>query len=384
MRWWRSGATWRTAAALLGGLLLTAASPAVASAAGEPPTAAPAAVTCPDIGSGDSDGLDMRYWRPSPDGLVCEAEFTTGALFTPRGAGAPQIDPVRKPVRVRVHLPAGYDPSAEYPVLYLLNGGAADHEQWSSGGGHITRSVERTGFPGIVVMPEGGKVGFYADWHGSTYGNFAPLWETFHVEQLVPWIDTHFATSGKRAVAGMSMGGYGALKYAAQHPDVFSAVGAFSGGADIRRPDHQQIVDDGTTLYGARFWRHGTGGDIGDYGKYLLPGNPDALRRTELVFGPRSDWPSFNPVQVAESRPDAYRSYQGKMALYAGRAEDPYAWNNALHTTLKQQNVPHRYCSGPGGHDFTTWTPALEHFLRHAFAPGATTCPDGTGWRQEP
>ncbi|MEU6995984.1 alpha/beta hydrolase-fold protein [Streptomyces sp. NPDC046465] len=367
--------TWPAPTALAAALVLTG-TPA--------PAATAAAVSCPAIAAGDANGLDMRYWRPSPDGLVCEAEFTTGALFTPRGPGAPQIDPVRRPVRVRVQLPAPYDPSAAYPVLYLLNGGAADYEQWTSGGGNVTDSVTKAGFKGIVVMPEGGKVGFYSDWQGSTYGNFTPLWETFHIKQLVPWIDAHFATSGRRAVAGMSMGGYGALKYAAQHPDLFSAVGAFSGGTDIRRPDHQQIVNEGTTAYGARFWWHGSGSDAGNYWKYLLPGNPNALQRTELVFGPQSGWPAFNPAQVARSRPDAYRSYQGKMALYAGRSEDPYAWNDELHATLKQQTVPHRYCSGPGGHDFSTWTPALKHFLGFAFGPAPAPCPDGTGWRQEP
>ncbi|MFE0171172.1 alpha/beta hydrolase [Streptomyces sp. NPDC059002] len=352
--------------------------------AGLPAPAASAAVGCPDIGTGDSNGLDLRYWQPSPDGLLCEAEFTTGALYAPRGPGEPQIDPVRKPVRVRVQLPADYDPSAAYPVLYLLHGGAADYEQWSSGGGNITRTVQEAGFKGIVVMPEGGKVGFYSDWQGHTYGNVAPLWETFHIKQLVPWVDAHFATSGERAVAGMSMGGYGALKYAAQHPDVFSAVGAFSGGTDIGLPDHQQIVGNGTTVYGARFWSYGTGSDLGNYWKYLFPGNPDALQRTELVFGPQSTWPAFNPAQVATSRPDVYRSYAGRMALYAGRGEDPYAWNNALHTTLKQQDVPHVYCSGSGGHDFATWTPALRHFLRFIAGTASAACPGESGWRQEP
>ncbi|MET7358887.1 hypothetical protein ABZS76_10585 [Streptomyces sp. NPDC005562] len=87
---------------------------------------------------------------------------------------------------------------------------------------------------------------------------------------------------------------------------------------------------------------------------------------------------------MAQGRPEAYRSYQGRMALYAGRNEDPYAWNNALHTVLKQQSVPHRYCSGPGGHDFSTWTPALEHFLRFAFGSAPTACPDAAGRQREP
>lgn len=365
--------TWATAAAVALGLALLQAPAA--------PAAADAA--CPALATGESDALDLGSWTQVGDGPLCEAEFTTDALYTPRGPGAPEIDPVREPVRVRVLLPDDYDPAGSYDVLYLLNGGAGDYTQWSTGDGDVVRSVTDAGYHGIVVMPEGGKAGFYADWAGYTYGNFAPLWETFHIHQLLPWIDDHLATSGRRAVAGMSMGGFGALKYAAQHPGLFDAVGSFSGGTDLRRTDHQGTVGLATTAYGARFWWHGSGTDAGNYWKYLLPGNPTPSQRTELVFGPQSTWASFNPAQVAETSPATYGSYGGKLLLYSGRAEDPYAWNTALDGDLTAGGVPHRYCTGPGGHDFATWTPALKHFLR--FLSGATNpvCPAGTGWQQE-
>ncbi|WP_217167428.1 alpha/beta hydrolase family protein [Streptomyces sp. AC512_CC834] len=367
--------------ALTLGLALSG-TPASASASASATTTAPA--TCSQVSAGDSDGLEVAYWKQVEDGPLCEAEFTTGALYTPRGPGAPLIDPVRKPVRVRVLLPADYDPAGGYEVLYLLHGGAADHLQWSSGV-DLATTVRESGFGGIVVMPEGGKVGFYSDWTGHTTGNFAPLWETFHIRQLVPWVDAHLATSGRRAVAGMSMGGYGALKYAAQYPELFDAVGSFSGGTDIRRADHQAIVNQGTTAYGARFWWHGSGTDLGNYWKYLLPGNPGALERTELVFGPRSTWASFNPAQVVEDDPAVYRSYAGRLKLYTGRSEDPYEWNEAFDGALDARSVPHGYCTGPGGHDFGTWAPALEHFLRFLDGPdSAAVCPAADDWRAGP
>jgi len=85
-------------------------------------------------------------------------------------------------------------------------------------------------------MPEAGIAGFYNDWHGPADGGFTPKWETFHLSQVLPWIDASFNTvknKSGRAVAGLSMGGFGALKYAADRPDLFSAVGAFSPGTDI-------------------------------------------------------------------------------------------------------------------------------------------------------
>lgn len=66
-------------------------------------------------------------------------------------------------------------------------------------------------------MPEGGRVGWYADWYGETDGHFSPQWETFHVRQLIPWIDANFdtkATREGRALVGLSMGGLGTVRAA--------------------------------------------------------------------------------------------------------------------------------------------------------------------------
>src|SRR6185503_16528768 len=70
-----------------------------------------------------------------------------------------------------------------------------------------------------------------------------PMWETFHIEQVVPWIDANLRTVAKRtgrAIAGLSQGGFGALSYAARHPDLFTSVASFSGGCVIDR-DPQAI-----------------------------------------------------------------------------------------------------------------------------------------------
>src|SRR5205807_6226435 len=93
--------------------------------------------------------------------------------------------------------------------------------------------------PVIVVMPDGGYDGFYSDWYGTdTDGHTpapAPAWETFHVRELIPWVDATFPTvigRGGRAIAGISMGGFGTMSYAARHPDVFVAAASFSGAVD--------------------------------------------------------------------------------------------------------------------------------------------------------
>ena len=107
------------------------------------------------------------------------------------------------PTRVRVLLPAGYrsDARRRYPVLYLLHGADADDTSWTRFGDaeRITAHA-----PMIVVMPDGGTQGWYTDWYAGDR-TVQPRWETYHVGELVPWIDASYRTVAAkrgRAIAG--------------------------------------------------------------------------------------------------------------------------------------------------------------------------------------
>jgi S-formylglutathione hydrolase FrmB len=138
------------------------------------------------------------------------------------------------PVHVRILVPAGYaaHPRARYPVLYLLHGALAGWRSWTDEG-----DAERVtaGLNAIVVMPEGGNGGWYTNWFNGGAGG-PPEWETFHIGQLIPWVDATYRTvarRGGRAIAGLSMGGFGAMSYAARHSDLFVWAASFSGAVDI-------------------------------------------------------------------------------------------------------------------------------------------------------
>ncbi|GGP62682.1 alpha/beta hydrolase [Streptomyces melanogenes] len=343
---------------------------------------APAATALPALPQPNSHGLTLKSWWAVAGygGRMADATFTTGAAFTPRG-GTPWISPVQVPVTVRIHLPVGYgsDPARRYPVLYLLHGGGGDFQQWSrSDSGNVAATLAGTAFDGIVVMPEGGRAGWYSDWAGHTDGNFAPRWETFHVEQLLPWIDANFATvrdrSG-RAIAGASMGGYGALRYGGRHPELFSAVGAFSGGTDLYQANAQKTIADSLWQAGAAI---GWSGLLNPF--FRVTG--DTLYRMETVFGPQNGWPSVTPVSLALN--DAYNGYDGKLALYAGGADgtgetDVHGWNRTLHENLDSRSTQHRYCTGPGEHSYQYWTGELKDFVALAYGTAPAQCPNGWG-----
>lgn len=136
---------------------------------------------------------------------------------------------------VRVLLPADYHTTHKrYPVLYLLQGAGDTFASWTEQTDVQDFSAQ---FPLIIVMPDGGhdaNAGFYSDWvDGSRQ------WETFHTSVMKKYIDRHFRTKSSwkhRAVAGLSMGGFGAMSYAARHQHLFNAAASFSGAVDTLFP----------------------------------------------------------------------------------------------------------------------------------------------------
>ena len=130
-------------------------------------------------------------------------------------------------VKVRLLLPANYDaePGTTWPVLYLLHGSSGNHEDWTN----LTDLEDLTAPTDLlVVMPDGGAEGWYSDYWNLGNGG-QPAWETFHTTELLQLIERNWGASDRRAIAGLSMGGLGAIDYAARHPGMFLAAASYSG-----------------------------------------------------------------------------------------------------------------------------------------------------------
>lgn len=165
---------------------------------------------------------------------------------------------------VNVLLPEDYFHTSwrRYPVLYLLHGGLQDFRTFHTNDDIVGLTRGRRL---IVVMPDGGPAGWYCNPVQSQVG--PRNWESFHIGQLLPWIDANFRTYAEyngRAVSGFSMGGFGALKYAAKYYGHFASVSSHSGPASLRR-DGGAVVHwanasssvaelGGGTVYGAPLW----------------------------------------------------------------------------------------------------------------------------------
>jgi S-formylglutathione hydrolase FrmB len=151
---------------------------------------------------------------------------------------------------VNVYLPDGYDGRRRFPVLYLLHGGDGQYDSYlgsprpNDPRGGILPGLA-AGFPGIVVMPDGGGSGQYANWwNGGRRG--APAWERFHLDELIPLVERRLRVGrGRRfhAIAGFSMGGYGAAFYASQRPGYFGIAATLSGRLSLRDPTLYGLLD---------------------------------------------------------------------------------------------------------------------------------------------
>ncbi|MGP4083629.1 alpha/beta hydrolase [Streptomyces sp. KR55] len=133
-------------------------------------------------------------------------------------------------IPVRVILPRNWRSNREsrFPVVYLLHGGNDDYTSWT----RETDVEDLTSHSDVlIVMPDGGKAGYYSDWRAGGL-----LWETFHTAELVRLMEREFRASSARAVIGLSMGGFGALNYAAHHQGMFRYVASMSSYVDLNDP----------------------------------------------------------------------------------------------------------------------------------------------------
>ena len=128
-------------------------------------------------------------------------------------------------MKYNVWLPPKYDETKAYPILYLLHGAGDDQGAWLDKGNAMpiaAKYVKGGGTPMIIVMPDA-QMTFYV-WNG---------FETYFHDELMPAVEKKYKFSGKRAVAGLSMGGYGTLYHALKYPGKFTYAYAMSPATDI-------------------------------------------------------------------------------------------------------------------------------------------------------
>lgn len=309
------------------------------------------------LSGAQADELILRGSSPlSDDGRLQELVFNTPAV--------PGTE-----LKVRILLPAGYDhpanASVRYPMLLLLHGASGDSSDWTT---KTDLVAHEPASDLIVVMPDGGEAGFYTDWIDG------PQWETFHIDQLIGWVDANYRTVGARegrAIAGLSMGGFGAMVYATRHPDLFVAAASFSGAVDIADGELPEAL--ALELLGLA--------DDRKWGPY----------ETDEVT-----WRDHNPPDLATNLPPMSVAFwtgngvpnptNGDRVVPPADPIESGVWtmNTMAHTRFMNQDVPHEYHNyGPGTHEWHYWERDLHEWLPtlHGVLADPPAAPDAFTYR---
>ena len=186
--------------------------------------------------------LGLLALAPTPAVAAKLRSFELPSPLVDTAAPGGRLPSDRTLPKVNVLLPDGYKANSKrgFPVLWLLHGANGGTDSWIPGTTRLAGITKlAAGFPGIVVMPDGGVFGMYADWwNDGARGN--PAWATYHLQLLRRVIERRYPIrAGRRwhAIGGISMGGQGTLRYAALLPGYFgSAVGFSAAFPDTQAP----------------------------------------------------------------------------------------------------------------------------------------------------
>lgn len=248
---------------------------------------------------------------------------------------------LKRTVHYCVQVPGNYDKkdvagqAQRFPVLYYLHGLGDNEQSFSrSGGWTLIEDLREHGKIGdfLIVAPEGGA-SFYinsADGH--------ERYSDFFLREFMPYIEGKYRlVAGRegRAVTGISMGGYGALRFGFAYPDLFSAVSAQSAALIVKTPEELNSMAQSRSPDAADFFA----ALLGD------PINP-------------GHWRANDPFQLARKNKVALK----KTAIYfnCGQSDDFgfEAGAAVLDKQLTGEEIAHEYHSYPGGHN-------LNYFLSH-------------------
>ena len=234
---------------------------------------------------------------------------------------------------VLVYLPPDYLRTRKrYPILYLLHGGCGTEMDWFLRGRvHTTLDrLIRAGQirPLVVAMPNDGLYGpgtFFTKWYDGT-GDF----ERHLLKEIVPAVEDELrllADRDHRAIAGLSMGGYGALALSLRHPKVFCAAASLSG----------LTMPGSAAVWGKWAWR---------------------------AFGPaKGRGPQWRRQRDPRYLVTRRTSRSVALHLNCGTEDFLRQLNRKFHKLLERLGRPHEYLEFPGGHDWKYWAKHIEEAL---------------------
>jgi putative tributyrin esterase len=266
----------------------------------------------------------------------------TGSVPSPQRSASARVEIVQfhsallgKTLPYNVILPADYRVSAtRYPVLYLLHGWAGHHTDWVARTNVADYAAQ---YRMIVVMPEGND-GWYTD--SATVAN--DKYESYILQELIPDVQRRYRTIESRygrGIGGLSMGGYGALKFGLKSPGSFAFAGSLSGAL------------------AATTW---TEDDLKSF-----KGINDSLL---AAFGPR-DSPQRKANDIFELARGMSASRATALPYFysdCGTEDFFLGVNEQFAALLSEKKIPHEFRELPGAHGWQYWDQQVKALLKVA------------------
>ncbi|MGI8670513.1 MAG: alpha/beta hydrolase [Aridibacter sp.] len=241
---------------------------------------------------------------------------------------------MKRQMPYRVILPVGYNVSNEkvfYPTIYLLHGLTGHYDNW---GDKAELEKYTESYKYIFVMPEGDN-----GWYSDSAMNENDKYESYIIEELIPEIEKKFRSQkerGGRVIAGLSMGGYGGLKFGIKYPDKFVLAGSFSGALRAAEFDAKVLggwkvlADSITTTFGEA--------------------DSDTRKENDVFKLVKEK----SPAQIKEM-PFIY--------LDCGTEDGLIKQNMDFANLLLEKRIPHEYRQLPGKHEWAYWNSQIKEFL---------------------
>jgi S-formylglutathione hydrolase FrmB len=238
-----------------------------------------------------------------------------------------------------VVLPPGYaqplNQKASYPVLYLLHGLAGHYSNWLM----KTKLADYAAqYRMIIVTPEGND-----GWYTDSASVPADKYESYIVQELIPDVESRYRTMRTRegrAIAGLSMGGYGALKFGVKYPDRFIFAASISGALDAAARTDEN------------------------------PGNAWGFLRPSIMqtFGAaNSQTRAANDLhKLIGNLPNERLALLPFFYLDCGTEDGFLPSNRDLANILLERRIPHEYRQLPGAHNWAYWDQQVQEVLKIA------------------
>lgn len=230
----------------------------------------------------------------------------------------------------RVILPENYETSGEnYPVLYLLHGLFGSCANWLELTAIRNYLADKSL---IAILPEGGN-----SWYSDSVTIEKDKFESSFINELIPAVESKyraFAAREKRAIAGLSMGGFGALKFALKRPDLFIFAGSMSGAFDAPR------MTENNKTFG---WDE-LGPSIGE----VFGQEKSAARNENDLF------------EIIGRLSEEKKSSFPYIYIDCGAGDGFLEVNRKLAALLEEKRINFEYHEVSGGHDWNYWDKQLQ------------------------